>query len=223
MMYLAADIHGHIRLDWLKSKIESIDLTHTDYLLILGDAGIVWDENEPQVFDYYSSLPCTVLFIDGNHENFTLLNALPVEEKYGGMTHRISSNIFHLMRGEVYSIGKVKLFTFGGGFSKKKLSDSSPVYVWDEEMPDAQEYENGEKNLNLCEMKVNIIATHVAPTSIAYAIGEDPLPEETMLNDYLDNVRMKTSYDHWYFGHYHRDVSIENADGLYERIIALDV
>ena len=41
MIYLAADIHGHIRLEWLKFQLSKIQLIESDYLIILGDAGII--------------------------------------------------------------------------------------------------------------------------------------------------------------------------------------
>ena len=41
MIYLVADIHGYIRLEWLKAQLDKIPLTEADYLIILGDAGII--------------------------------------------------------------------------------------------------------------------------------------------------------------------------------------
>ena len=52
----------------------------------------------------FSDLPVTVLFVDGNHENFDLLNAYPVEMWKGGKVHNIKPDIIHLMRGQVFEI-----------------------------------------------------------------------------------------------------------------------
>ena len=41
MIYLASDIHGHIRLEWLKTQLNKLPLTDSDYLIILGDAGMI--------------------------------------------------------------------------------------------------------------------------------------------------------------------------------------
>ena len=64
-----------------------------------------------------SSLPFTIAFVDGCHENFDLLEQYPIEEWNGGKIHRISENIVHMMRGQVFYIQGKKIFTFGGGIS----------------------------------------------------------------------------------------------------------
>ena len=65
----------------------------------------------------FSDLPVTVLFVDGNHENFDLLNAYPVEMWKGGKVHNIKPDIIHLMRGQVFEIEGKTIFTFGGAAS----------------------------------------------------------------------------------------------------------
>ena len=42
MIYIASDIHGHIRLEWLRLQLNQLSLKESDYLIILGDAGIIW-------------------------------------------------------------------------------------------------------------------------------------------------------------------------------------
>ena len=136
MIYLAADIHGHIRLQMLNERLQSYNITNSDYLIILGDAGIIWSETEhKEVQTFYDSLPLTTLFLDGNHENFDLLEAYPTVSCLGGTVHKISDKIYHLMRGEIYTIDGKTFFVFGGGFSLKKLTNSSPVSVGDRELP----------------------------------------------------------------------------------------
>ena len=65
----------------------------------------------------YTELPFSVLFVDGNHENFDLLNSYPVEIWKGGKVHRVKPNITHLMRGQVFEIEGKTIFTFGGATS----------------------------------------------------------------------------------------------------------
>jgi hypothetical protein len=55
-----------------------------------------------------------VLFVDGTHENFDLLNAMAKESWNGGKVHIVSENILHLMRGQVFNINGKLFFTFGG-------------------------------------------------------------------------------------------------------------
>lgn len=82
------------------------DLTKNDYMIVAGDFGGVWSaktlERDLQPF---SALPFTALFVDGNHENFDLLDGYPVSQWNGGKVHFIRPDIIHLMRGQVYTIG----------------------------------------------------------------------------------------------------------------------
>ena len=222
MIYLVSDIHGHIRLNWLAEKLEKLNITSSDHLVILGDAGIVWSANEHlEVREYYDSLPCKVLFVDGNHENFDLLDAYPTTEFGGGAIHKITDNIFHLMRGEAYEIENKRIFVFGGGFSLKKLTNTSPIFVWDREMPSDEEYQNGIKNLVRLDYQVDYVFTHVAPTSVAKQIGVNLADEERCLNDYLNNIKDHLEYKSWFFGHHHKDVEFEKHFGVYERVLTI--
>ena len=222
MIVLTSDIHGHLGLEWLTGELSKIDLTEKDHLIILGDAGIVWDEKEHQeVKHYYDNLPCTVLFLDGNHENFDLLDSLPVVDMYGGKVHRVSDNIAHLMRGEIYTIEGRTFFVFGGGYSVKKKDGTSPVFVWEREMPNNDEYDNGAENLRLIGNKVDYVITHAAPTEIASKLGKNPIEEEKELNDYLTQVSMNNDYSEWFFGHYHQDSDLGKFHSVYRKIRVL--
>lgn len=222
MIYLVADIHGHIRLNWLKTLLDEKDLSSNDLLIILGDAGIVWSQDASKnVQEYYNSLPCKVLFLDGNHENFDLLETFPIVDLFAGKARKVSDNIYHLMRGEIYTICGKSFFVFGGGFSAKKLTQTSPVYIWNREMPSEEEYANGIRNLQKNNCQIDYIISHVAPSMIAKKMGIKILDEEKILNDYLEEIRKKVPYKWWYFGHYHIDMDVENSSCLFERILSL--
>ena len=222
MIYLAADIHGHIRLDWLRKELQAFPLSDEDHLIILGDAGIVWSSTEhADVLEFYEQLPCKTLFLDGNHENFTLLNKYPIINLYGGKVHRIGEKVFHLMRGEIYLIAGVRLFVFGGGFSAKKLTNTSPVFVWEEEMPSQEEYENGVANLQHTAYFVDYVLTHVPPASLAELMTIPLYAEERNLNEYLQKISECSQFQKWYFGHCHRDISLGKYVGIYNRIVKI--
>ncbi len=65
----------------------------------------------------WKKLPYTIAFLDGRHENFTLLDQYPVTEWNGGRVQEVSKNLLHLMRGEIYEIEGESYFVFGGGES----------------------------------------------------------------------------------------------------------
>lgn len=120
-IYLTGDTHGHIDIAKLNNKNfpDQKKLTKKDYVVVLGDFGLVWNKSKRQesLLNEYNSKAYTLLFIDGNHENFDLLNEYPVEEWNGGKVHRIKENIIHLMRGQVFNMDGKTFFTMGGAYS----------------------------------------------------------------------------------------------------------
>ena len=91
-------------------------------MIVLRDFGLFWDNapNEIAARNRIGNLPFTVLFIDGNHENFNMLFKLPVAKKYGGTVGVGGENLFWLKRGEIYDINGLNIFTFGGALSVDK-------------------------------------------------------------------------------------------------------
>lgn len=62
----------------------------------------------------------TVSFVDGNHKNFVLLNQYPMVEWKGEMSHQLLTDLFHLMRGKVFTLKGHTFFTMGGAMSKDR-------------------------------------------------------------------------------------------------------
>ena len=82
MVYATGDTHGNFLRFHAENFPEQETMTKNDYVIICGDFGGVWDgsEKEQQTLDWLESLPFTVLFVSGNHEDFDLLKRFPVEE-----------------------------------------------------------------------------------------------------------------------------------------------
>ena len=87
-----------------------------DYMIVCGDFGCVWngDKSDDTQLDRLEALPFTVLFVDGNHENFDALNKYPVEEWRGGKVHKIRPQVIHLIRGQMLELQDRSFFTMGG-------------------------------------------------------------------------------------------------------------
>ncbi|MDR2090174.1 MAG: leucine-rich repeat protein [Clostridiales bacterium] len=214
---LVTDIHGHLRLDFLVKKIVEFAPAANDVVIILGDAGIVWQTSmRDDIREFYTGLPCDILFLDGNHENFDLLNSLPVAVRYGGTVHEVLPNVFHLMRGNAYLINGHKYFVFGGGYSIKRETNSSPVQVWDEELPNAAEYAAGIDTLKTNDNRFDYILTHQAPRSVLDGIAHYYAPAETEFLNYLERINEAVTYRGWYFGHLHKDFKRGKFVSLYE-------
>lgn len=105
--------------------------------------GCCWDGNkfDKYIQRYWTQQPFTVLFVDGNHENFNVLNSYQTTIWNGGEIHQITDNIIHLKRGQAYTIYNRKIFTFGGASSHDKKYRKEGVSWWPEEMPSLEEYQ----------------------------------------------------------------------------------
>ena len=117
MVFATGDTHGNFLRFRPENFPEQKNMTKSDYVIICGDFGGVWDgsRKERQTLDWLESLPFTVLFVSGNHENFDLLKKLPVEEWHGGKVQFIRPHVIHLLRGQVFEIEGYTFFTMGGG------------------------------------------------------------------------------------------------------------
>ncbi|MDD6170098.1 MAG: metallophosphoesterase [Lachnospiraceae bacterium] len=227
-IYLAGDTHELIDIDKVMNYFEEDSLTEKcskdkDYLIILGDCGAVWDgeENDKEVQHLLNSLPVTVLYVDGNHENFDLLNEYPECEWHGGLVHMISDSIYHLMRGQVFDIEGKKIFTFGGGNSIDKAWRTPKVSWWPEEMPSQDEYEEGLRNLERVNNKVDYILTHTCPQGVVYEMIYDYKEGEEELQMYLQRIAGSVDFKDWYFGHFHMDEDVENYHCLWDKIVKI--
>ena len=125
MILITGDIHGSHDIHKLSNKgnpdFKDIfnTMTKDDYVIICGDFGLVWNNDKEDMWwrSWLNDRPFTTLFVDGNHENFDLLNAYPVENWHGGKIHRIAPSIIHLMRGQLFDIEGKSFFTMGGAES----------------------------------------------------------------------------------------------------------
>ncbi|MEK3792939.1 metallophosphoesterase family protein [Paenibacillus sp. FSL R7-0204] len=98
MIYITGDIHGSISVASRfnsRNFPEGRTLTKQDYVIIVGDFGLLWADDAEDRFwlKWLTEKPWTTLFIDGNHENFDLLESYPVFEWNGGRVHHITPSI----------------------------------------------------------------------------------------------------------------------------------
>lgn len=224
-VFITGDIHADYDIRKLGSDHFNIknelNLTKDDYLIICGDFGLVWNNNEIEYCDYWlnwlEAKPWTTLFVDGNHEGFELLNAYPVEEWHGGKIHRIRNGIFHLMRGQVFDIEGEKFFTMGGAYSHDKARRTVGVSWWAEEVPSQEEREEAIANLTAHNWKVDYVITHEAPTDIADNLIYMSRDYSRTIDEYiswLGGIAYQLDFKVWYHGHHHIDWAWE--DGKYQ-------
>lgn len=210
MVYITGDTHGDI--SWFKNpKLKK--LGEKDILIICGDFGFLWNpksEAEKKNLEILKSKKYTICFLDGAHENFDMLDAYTPYRWKGGNAHKIANNIFHLMRGEIFTLDNKTFFVMGGGESDDRDMREPGVSWWEEEMPNAEEIKNAEDNLKDANYNVNYILSYEAP-----AVAKDFLKlhlkeaaKISPLNTFLQELTKNVDYYHWYFGSLHTDLQI---------------
>ena len=92
------------------------------------------------------------------------------------------------------------------------------VSWWRAEMPTKLEMMHGMQTLKANGMKADFIVSHDGPSSSLAILVGGLLPPDP-LTQYLEKVKKKTDYGHWFFGHHHVDRQITEKDTvIYERI-----
>ena len=89
-IFLTGDTHGDFQQLGNKHLPQCKEMTRDDYVIICGDFGGLWAGNAHDRYwlDWLNEKPFTTLFVDGNHENFDLLNAQPEKHWNGGESLR---------------------------------------------------------------------------------------------------------------------------------------
>ena len=224
MIYVTGDMHGLAeRFDDPKLK----KLKKGDTLLICGDFGFLWNggKDELRTLKKLSAKRYNICFVDGTHENFDTLSKIKVKIWNGGKVHQIAQNIFHLMRGQVFTIEGKKVFTMGGGESPD-LDIRYEMNTWSElEIPTSDELMEGVENLQANDAKVDIIVSHEPPATVKEFLMLQ-MPDSvtiTTINTYLDDVAKTCSFRHWYFGSLHLDKFISSTQtSVFENILNAD-
>ena len=229
MIYLTGDTHGTIEIGKLSRAnlaVERVEPGEGDFVIILGDFGLVFapdgqSAEERWWLKWLDEKPWTTLFIDGNHENFARLNALPEEEWRGGRVHRVSESVLHLMRAQIFEIDGRSFFTMGGAASHDRQFRKEGRSWWPEELPSEEELARADAALDGCGRRVDYVLTHCAPTLVQGRINPTFLPDR--LTEYLQHVRDTTEFGRWYFGHYHVDRECDDGFiALYDCVVPIE-
>lgn len=216
MIYITGDKHGSLQLDDVKPSNwpEGQSLTKNDYLIIAGDFGGVCygGGKDKAVLEFYEACPWTTLFIDGNHENFDLLAKYPVSEWNGGKVQYIRPSVIHLMRGQVYTIEGKTFFTMGGATSVDRDTRVEGESWWKEELPSWDEYIEADRNLAEHGNKVDHIVTHCCSARQYYGFAAMHFAsfKRDALTDYLDELEKRVGFGHWWYGHHHEDIDVDD-------------
>ena len=247
MIYVTGDTHGDFRRFSTENFPEQKAMTQADYVIICGDFGGVWNGSKEEHYwlDWLEDKPFTTLFVSGNHENYDLLAKYPIFHWHGGNVQAIRPSVLHLLRGQVFTLAGKRFFAMGGASShdiadgildpsapdyrakKRRLDATHGLYRinhktwWAEELPNSADYQEAERNLNLCSRQVDYIVSHCCPSSLVDTLSQGMYGHD-QLTDYFEQLKDNCQFRYWFFGHYHdNQVFHQKYVLLYEQIIQL--
>lgn len=212
MIYVTGDMHA-VASRFDDPRLRS--LKKGDTLIVCGDFGFLWNgsKDEINILRKLSRKKYNICFVDGTHENFDMLSRLKVKKWNGGKVHQISENIFHLMRGQIFTIENQKIFTMGGGESPD-IEIRFEMNTWSEkEIPSREELIEGVENLQKNSAQIDIVITHEPPAKIKefLLLQTSTSAGITAINTYLEDVSRTCKFKHWYFGSLHMDKFISTT------------
>ena len=231
-IFIRGDTHG--RLQDLTCFRDTTKYTASDYVIICGDFGFVFDSNEyeeekfeKRSLDIISRCECTFIIVGGNHENYNAIECLyPIQTFKGARARYIRSNVIWIERGEVFTIDDKKFWCFGGAYSIDKSWRTPNVSWWEHEEPNDFEMEYGLRTLE--KSIPDYIITHECPASINMKL----YPNSYFLNknqtiQYMERVLWKCEalgiMPIWYFGHHHREWDFENFHCRYDSLEEINI
>ena len=202
--FLKGDIHGN--LFEIIDFINRFNLGKNDNIIILGDCGIAWRKDKKDLAQNIKlwnecGNGVKLYFIDGNHENFNILNSLPIENNMG----KIADNIYHLRRGQVYEFENKKILVCGGADSIDKYRRIENFTWWKEETISQETIDD------IPAGHYDYVLTHCCPRSVfeknRIYLSTLQFLDENKINhsseDMLEQLKNKITFDHWFFAHYH--------------------
>ena len=230
-IFVCGDIHGQVGRvrDFCKEE----NTTSNDILILLGDVGLNYNFDEYDVArkDFLAKLPITLICIHGNHEerqnnaSSYMVKSYPefecncwVEEKF--------PNILFPFDGKITIDGKSFLI-MGGAYSVDKYYRLSRGARWFESEQMSENTKNYIRTLVKEEKNFDYVLTHTAPLSeeptFLFLSSIDQSTVEKGMETFLEEIKNKIRYNHWYFGHYHYDGNLSrNFTILYKSYIALE-
>ena len=258
MIYITGDTHADFKRFTKKHRTRlPFKLTEKDMVIVCGDFGLLWSKNDktfPYNLEWMSRLPFKILWVAGNHENYDMIEEYNLEEWHGGkVRHILRDKIIYLERGQIFKINGKKFFTFGGASSHDvqggildiEDSDYTEKHVaaiksglpyrvkrmswWEQELPTEEEMQEGIKNLEKVNYKVDYVISHCLSSRAQDKLEKHfgggsfgKLYEGDVLTEYFDELEDKLQYKHWYCGHYHLNMDVdEKHTVLYEIIVPL--
>ncbi len=207
---------------------QKVDYHNITTAIVLGDFGLPWyecpvddkgihpvDHTDRYLLKWYKEKPFRILAVQGNHDNYDMIEKLPEVEMYDGKVLKLCENVYYLKRREIYSIEGKRFLVLGGA-----MSDDKPWRIPHESWWPQEEWTEAERDgflFRLPTIQVDYVLSHtgpsagIAPTDDFFSnkvhLTELRQDSTVVLNDEIDS---KLSYKKWFFGHWHNDWGYEH-------------
>lgn len=232
MIFLTGDTHGEVfeRIVKLrKQNKEDIKMQEPIYLIIMGDCGLVWDNDYVKTVKYIEKyisehVPnLMILSVLGNHENYNLIYDLPKVSMFGNELFKVSNSIYFFENGYDYTIEDKTFAVFGGAFSIDRAYRKLDKSYWLQEIP------SYEMECRLIETldnnKCDYLLTHTTSFEEIRLFDKYPITDKVddTVAHFLRFIKSQYSFKHHYFGHFHIGNTIDeiNSTCLYKNVVKL--
>lgn len=197
--------------DAVRNLDKAVEL-EAELVIFLGDFGFTWDEKEISIFrrleDAVAERGLTAYWLDGNHENFDLLEEVwgytpDGASDLGLQPSPMSANISYLPRGTRFELDGVKFMAFGGAVSVDRKWRTEGLSWW------AQELITEDQVARITDEPVDILLSHdvhtLAPTLAMQLMTNNWKVDETSTRSrqLLSQVVDKVKPQYVFHGHYH--------------------
>lgn len=219
--FVTGDCHGRFERIW--RFIKKFDLGEEDTIIVCGDMGLYWNKDmrdaNYNIRQYEENCNGVRLWwIDGNHENFDIINKLKENDMI-----ECSPHITYMGRGVCMDTEIGTMLFMGGADSVDKMLRTEHLSWWKDETIT-------EDDIAGIRGHYNYVFSHACPLGIfnqnkVFLCTLNNINENNAIHiseNSLEILRNNIEYDHWYFGHYHVNKKLDDKHMcLYEDFIEL--
>jgi hypothetical protein len=220
VIHIIGDLHGKL------NKINISKYKEDDILLQLGDAGIVWTQDNFENFEldmFEKNFKGLLICILGNHENHnSIKHNYQTIRIFDAECYKIRKNIYFIKNGEVLNIDNKSFLILGGAFSIDKNNRIENMTWWSDEQMNYDEQHKALKKIEENNNKFNYVLSHTITSDIIDKYFDNLPGCIDSTSKFLSHINYMIKFEKWFFGHFHVDkVFEEKYQCVYEEVITL--